>query len=575
MKPTEQQLAIIGAKGQTIAVKARAGAGKTSTLVLFAEANPRARMLYVAFNKAIKVEAESKFPKNVKCSTWHGLAYGKIGKYYEQKLTNNLKPYQVASALEIPMQSAASVLNVLQNFLISASSAIGENHVEAKTLPKREKEQLIQLAQKFWDRMQDTRDAAAPMSHDGYLKMYQLAGTIIDTDCILFDEYQDANDVSRAIIANQNVRKIYVGDENQSIYAFRGAVTAMQQLSGVEMFHLTQSFRFGPGIAAIANTVLNEFQYLDHPIEGAGKHETVFDVDRDYPHTVLCRTNGMLFSEAVSALKKERPFHFVGGVKNYRFDSVLDAWYLKSGKRSSIRDKFVASFADFQEMAAYTEAVDDRELKFLVKAVKDYGSEIPSLIDQIQKKAIENPTGNEIIMTTGHRSKGLEWMDVVLTEDFTDMREVVDPETKKKSPPDQQEINLLYVAATRAMRGIKLPETITSWLSESHPEVAKMIKAKNKPANTNLRKFGEAPPPVEKPAKKEDLFGAQSVRCKEFALSVIKNADKKTLKNLIDLVEQFGEEAMNCQKGNPARAQQLMMAGGVIAALLDGELVIK
>ena len=83
MQLTEEQQRIIAyvkqmKRGGRLKVEAKAGSGKTSTLVEVARANPDKRFLYLAFNKAIVNEAKGKFPKNVVVKTTHSLAYGKI-----------------------------------------------------------------------------------------------------------------------------------------------------------------------------------------------------------------------------------------------------------------------------------------------------------------------------------------------------------------------------------------------------------------------------------------------------------------------------------------------------------------
>ena len=83
MQLTEEQQRIIAyvkqmKRGDRLKVEAKAGSGKTSTLVEVAKANPDKRFLYLAFNKAIVNEAKGKFPKNVVVKTTHSLAYGKI-----------------------------------------------------------------------------------------------------------------------------------------------------------------------------------------------------------------------------------------------------------------------------------------------------------------------------------------------------------------------------------------------------------------------------------------------------------------------------------------------------------------
>ena len=69
------------------------------------------------------------------------------------------------------------------------------------------------------------------------------------------------------ILLSQQCAKILVGDPNQQIYSFRGAQNAMedvqqhlQQGQVIRTFHLTQSFRFGPEIAYVANLILEFFK---------------------------------------------------------------------------------------------------------------------------------------------------------------------------------------------------------------------------------------------------------------------------------------------------------------------------
>ncbi|MED0261854.1 UvrD-helicase domain-containing protein, partial [Escherichia coli] len=69
LTPTDEQSAIIHWQGQKLVVNAFAGTGKTSTLVQYALANPDSRMLYLAYNRAVRDEAERKFPFNVECKT--------------------------------------------------------------------------------------------------------------------------------------------------------------------------------------------------------------------------------------------------------------------------------------------------------------------------------------------------------------------------------------------------------------------------------------------------------------------------------------------------------------------------
>lgn len=571
---TDEQAEVVRCEEREFVVSACAGSGKTHTLIEYAKARPRVQMLYLAYNRAIKEDAARRFPGNTRCVTTHGVAYNRFGKYFKNKL-GNLKAYHLSSFLEVQMTVAGHVVNAITNFLVSADKEIGETHTRGDLANANDADKIVALAKRAWAAMQDVSNAAVPMPHDGYLKLFQLSKAVIpNIEVILFDEVQDSNSVTQAIIANQPCRKVFVGDSRQSIYAFRGANDTLNTIRSKRRLSLTNSFRFGDGVAMLANAVLGEFQEHKDLITGLGKHKTCFAVDRSKPHTVLCRTNGMLFSEAVSALQAGVPFGFVGGVQHYRFDNVLDAYWLKSGNKGAIRDKFIQSFGDFTEMAAYAEAVDDRELLFLAKVVKDYGSAIPDLVKSIQERAVALETWQHgaIAMTTGHRSKGLEWLDVVLTEDFTDMTPRKDPKTQKDVAPDIQEINLLYVAATRAQRGLQLPDNLREWIDGANPALSKLIRQRNKPGNAD-----EKPLPVtgqgvvipEEPEPAPPSAGAY-LNATISALQALTPAKRLAL--LHKMAEQFADEATGCAKGNPARANTLGLASGLLSMIASNQL---
>ncbi len=72
VKPTTEQKVIVeaGRKGSGLRVFAFAGAGKTTSLRMYAEAaSSRSRGIYVAYNRSIAHEAQRIFPSNVDCRT--------------------------------------------------------------------------------------------------------------------------------------------------------------------------------------------------------------------------------------------------------------------------------------------------------------------------------------------------------------------------------------------------------------------------------------------------------------------------------------------------------------------------
>lgn len=468
MANTSEQTAIIESDVDLLVVDARSGSGKTYTLVEYAKARPNESMIYLAFNKSIKDDAAKKFPSNVKCYSTHGLAFPKFGSQFQGKLFEP-KATHISKLLGIDVVSAGRVLAIVNHYMTTAASHIEPEHVFA-IVPNANGQtvsQAIALANQAWEAMTDPKNKSVPCPHDAYLKCYQLSNPIIRADVILFDESQDSNAVILDIVLKQKARKVLVGDKNQAIYGFRGAVNALAQVEADLRLNLTTSFRFGEGIAAVASALLQDWAGAKKAITGSGKYETVFSVDKQHPYAYLARTNGNLFGEAVSLLRANRPFGYAGGVEGYRLDSILNVYFLYCGQKGKIRDPYIASFKDYPELKNYATELDDKELKSIMQIVDDYLHEIPTLIEQIKAKAVYPLTGGEVILATGHKSKGLEFLDVVLGDDFTDLETRKDPKTGKMIDPDVEEINLLYVAITRALRGIDLPIAVREWLAKT------------------------------------------------------------------------------------------------------------
>ncbi len=82
MELTKEQCDIINSTGD-IKINAVAGSGKTTTIIEYAAKRPKSsKILYLAFNKSVKLEAVRKFADkgldNVNIETAHSLAYKHI-----------------------------------------------------------------------------------------------------------------------------------------------------------------------------------------------------------------------------------------------------------------------------------------------------------------------------------------------------------------------------------------------------------------------------------------------------------------------------------------------------------------
>ncbi|PHV11937.1 AAA family ATPase [Chitinimonas sp. BJB300] len=172
MRLTAEQHAVNQCNESKLIVNAFAGAGKTTTLEAFARNHPNKRMLYLAFNKAVQLEAAERFPSNVEARTTHSLAMSAIGKRYSKKLISRLRLPSIIEALGLPRdyRLAEQVHEVLVNFLGSAVTDISQ-----LIDPLQENRQfLADCAQRLWQLMCEPNDDRIGMLHDGYLKLFQM-----------------------------------------------------------------------------------------------------------------------------------------------------------------------------------------------------------------------------------------------------------------------------------------------------------------------------------------------------------------------------------------------------------------
>lgn len=456
---TSEQQAAIASKAETVRVHALAGTGKTTLLVGYANARPNARILYLAFNSSVQKEAANRFPKHVEARTTHSMAYRAIGHRFKEKLVNTLRLQDIQRALGLGPQEyrlADQVQKLITAFTCSREQTMAAAYGRMGTPAV---SQVLSGAERAWAIMCDPADARLGMTHDGYLKLYQLSAPSWEQyDIILFDEAQDSNPVTADIVFRQPGNLVLVGDQNQSVYGFRGSLDAMKHVPRPDIadFYLTQCWRFGQPIANVANYVL-AWKGVRQKVRGMAAGGRIGEVYRKEQYTVLSRTNSGLFREAIRDMRAS--LGFVGGIEGYRLDQIEDAYRLSRGELSAIRARHIRDFQTFGQMAAFVEETEDPEYRILVNLVEQYGDRLPGLLASVRSRAVARPDEADIVLTTAHKSKGLEWRQVVLAGDFQDYNDLV--ELKMESPATfDQETNLLYVAVTRAREVLQVPEGI-------------------------------------------------------------------------------------------------------------------
>jgi hypothetical protein len=464
MPLTEEQQAVVSSGSEALKVVAFAGAGKTSTLRAYAQARPERRMLYLAFNNSIAQEAAGRFTPNVTCLTTHALAFRAVGKGYRHKLANTIRANQAAVALGLNAADRSDLglafrsLQALKHFLSTSCADLGA-FADLVAQERKHQPAAIEGAARLWQAMCDPANQAMPMLHDGYLKLFQLSAPRLEYDTILFDEAQDANPVTLAIVRQQSCAKVFVGDPHQQIYQFRYAENAMADPSLTDELFLTESFRFGDEVAAAANRLLAVKRERNR-VRGGRR------VPPSSTKACIARGNAALYRRAALLANQGGTVCWVGGIDGYRLDLLNDIWHLKAGRRSEIRDRFVAGFQDFDALQGYASSPDERDLKAWIRVIEGHTrwQAIPEEIALVRSRSVAQPEGATLALATAHKSKGLEFGSVELADDFPEAELANPVKYSRETHPvfwDEQgfrggvllpveEINLRYVAITRA-----------------------------------------------------------------------------------------------------------------------------
>lgn len=488
MEWTKEQYDIINSTGN-IKINAVAGSGKTTTVIEYARTRPAtSKILYLAFNKSVKLEAAKKFAdkglSNVKVETAHSLAYRHIVFQNQYKIRpQGYKTNEIAELLNLQGNEEKHTEYVIANhinkfiayFCNSDKRKVQDlNYLDTVTDAKAKifvssfYDYIVNQSRLLLSKMDK---GEIEITHDFYLKKFQLSNPKLPYDYILFDEGQDASPAMLDIFFKQEATKVIVGDTHQQIYGWRFAVNSLEK-ADFKTYHLSTSFRFSQDIANLAVEVLKFKKHL-------GEHETIPIIGKGYSKeikikAILARTNlGLLLKaiEYVTEKKKVKYIYFEGNINSYTYAdegaSLYDVLNLYNGKHHLIKDKLIKAMKGLDELEDYIEKTEDVQLAMMVEIVRKYGNKIPDIIKAIKEKHVDNDDKEkaEMIFSTVHRCKGMEYDAIQLVNDFISEEKLEKLKEDKKAEEINltklnEEINLLYVAVTRTKNSIHIPETL-------------------------------------------------------------------------------------------------------------------
>lgn len=299
----------------------------------------------------------------------------------------------------------------------------------------------------------------APLVHN--VKMFQ-------HDWVLIDEAQDTNE-SRRLLALRMLkpggRLIAVGDRHQAIYGFTGAdsdsLDLIARAVNAKQLPLTVTFRCPKAVVAYAQQWVKHIECADSAPDGIVSYGTSADlVTIAKPgDAVLCRFNAPLIKHVYKFIAAGIPAKVEGREIGNGLKVLARRWKVRKltamlEKLDIYAEREIAKYVA-KEQASKASGVEDKVncLKVIIDRVFKVDPNCANPVDRVCQEidSIFVESGNQqvVLFSSIHKSKGREWHKVVWLQ--------TGPSGWARMAWEQeQEVNLCYVAATRAKHELVL-----------------------------------------------------------------------------------------------------------------------
>lgn len=293
-----------------------------------------------------------------------------------------------------------------------------------------------------------------------------------ENDWGFIDEAQDTNPARRALarrMLRANGRAVFVGDVHQAIYGFTGADAdavdvIVREFKCVDL-PLTTTYRcpkkvvayaqhFVPHIQAHASAPEGVVTRIGNPKDAWSLLDAGMVPGED---AILCRNTRPLVSLAFQLIRKGVPAHVEGRDIGRGLIALATRW--KGNDVNKLRERLEAYLeretakfnAKGQELKA--QAVADRVETLFV--IMQGCADINAVVDKIRGLFQDSDDGRmapTVCLSTVHKAKGREWPRVfILGRD-----DYMPSPYARQAWQQEQENNLIYVAATRAQEQLVL-----------------------------------------------------------------------------------------------------------------------
>lgn len=467
-------------------LEAVAGAGKT-TVLLAAGAQMPGQVAYMAYNRKIVEETKAKLTKakvdwkKMQANTAHGFGLAAYRKTRPNVRVDGNKVRDIVDMLTSDRSPFRDLYpyssEIVQLVSLAKQTGIGIGVVDSE-------HSWAEMAEHF-DVFDEDNGAQPPKGKiiDLARRALQKSNEELDLidfddmiylpilyrcrfwqfDVVMVDEAQDTNYARRALVramVKRGGRVIAVGDRHQAIYGFTGAdadaLDLIAQDHNCQRLPLTISYRCPQEVVKFAQQWVSHIEAA--PTAPMGSVSTIdldaFKARNDLNGSaaVLSRTTKPLVSLAFSLIRQRTPCRIEGRDVANKIEKFLTRW--KIATLDKLEDRLE------KYLAQQTTKLLAKKQETKLAEIEDICETIGVIIDQCQREGktkiadavayvhemFADGVENMLTLSTIHKSKGREWERVF----WLDRAGTCPNKWARQDWQLGQEINLMYVAATRA-----------------------------------------------------------------------------------------------------------------------------
>lgn len=482
MNYSKYQTGIFDAYKQTesnLSIVAVAGSGKSTTLEALVEQIPwENSVLVVAFNKEIVADLTPRMRKHPMATVCTLNSFGyrilrggpPLADLDDDKTDNALKKVLKQSGNDFYFWKWRYTIKRLidlfrANLIVGPGSVVIDQTLDEYGIDPPYKENKRGL---FIETVRDTYNQCLAWSHipdyrDQVFMVSYLKLPIPQYDVVLVDEDQDLDKCQAELVCQAARRLVMVGDPDQAIYRFRGAmpdaVVKLEQRMQAKRLPLSVCYRCPRKVIARAKKLVPQIEPCDWAPEGVDEPIKLADFRRSVKDgaMVLCRCVKPLVSECLALIRLGRQAKVKGRDLGVQIKALIDK--IATDGEMPIRqfgeELGVYYSTQLERLQKEDQIIALQDRVDTVRAIMESVSFVKELNPKIDSIFTDDPKARGIQLMTVHKAKGLEATHVyILAPELL-------PHPRAKTPEAIADENrLLYVAITRVKFTVTEPGSL-------------------------------------------------------------------------------------------------------------------